>query len=551
MLNRRIKVALCWFGLCLAPSLLLPAVEPAQRAPLPDVAAIAQGESRFQQRYEGQLAKAHRAAERRVLAEKFLDQASRTDDPPALRLVLLRHARQLAVDLADADLVRRSVEAAASQFRIDVGRVRKEAFAEAAAAARTPSAAGPFAAACLGLLDGAVAAEDFDAALDYGHAAYAAAGKARDNALVDEVVARGRQVVAQQKQFQEAQAAAAKLAVSPDDPQANLEAGRYLAVFKKDWPRGLVHLSKAGDESWRRLAKDDLAGPTAAAARLALADGWWDLAETRAEPVKAALRGRAATWYRLALPSLEGAGKSRVVRRLVEVKGFNRAAGASGPPVVASRPTAGEKSAPAAETASRKPLAMSDNGWADLVKLLDQARPGVSSGWELRGGQLHVSPKGGPARLAIPVDPGTSYELKLEFTRTDSFEMLGVVLPVGTRQCLAAINFGGGASGLDTIDGRRAGDNVSSFGGVLTNGRRYVLEISVEVDGREAAVTAKLDGRPMFFYRGQAASLALAKEWSIGSRNRLGLVSQASAVIHSFRLRAAAGRAVNLMEEKK
>jgi hypothetical protein len=124
--------------------------------------------------------------------------------------------------------------------------------------------------------------------------------------------------------------------------------------------------------------------------------------------------------------------------------------------------------------------------------------------------------------------------------------MLGVVLPVGPRQCLAAINFGGGASGLDMIDGRRANDNTSSFGGVLSNDRRYALEISVEVDGQEAAVTAKLDGRPMFFYRGPVASLALAKEWSIGGRNRLGLVSQAPIVIHSFQLKAPPGRAMLL-----
>ncbi len=414
-------LTLCSFALCLAPSLLLPAAEPAQRAPLPDAAAIAQAESQFHDRYEGQLVKARRAAERRALAEKFLDQSSRSDDAAALRLVLLRQARQLAVELADADLLRRSVEAAASQFQIDLGPMRKEAFAKAAAAVRTPTAAGQFAEACLGLVDGAAAADDFAAALDYGHAAYAAAGKARDKALLDKVVARGRLVVARQKQFQQARGATANPAASPDGPQTNVETGR-----------------------------------------------------------------------------------------------------------------------------DRKPLAMSDNGWADLLKLIDPARPGASPGWDLQGGQLHVSPKGSPARLAIPVAPGGSYDVKLEFTRTDSFEMLGVVLPVGNRQCLAAINFAGGASGLDTIDGRRAGDNTSSFGGVLTNDRRYTLEISVQVDGQEAAVTASLDGRPMFFYRGPLASLALAKEWSIGSRNRLGLVSQAGAVIHSFRLRAPPGRAVLL-----
>ncbi len=347
---------------------------PAQRAPLPDDAALAQAESQFHDRYEGQLAKARRAAERRALAEKFLDLSSRSDDAAALRLVLLREARKLAVELADADLVRRSVEAAASQFQIDVGPMRKDAFAKAAAAARTPAVAGQFAGACLELVDGAVAAEDFAAALDYGHAAYAAAGKARDQSLMDDVVARGRLVVAQQKQFQLSREAAAKLTASPDDPQANLEAGRYLAVFKRDWQRGLVHLSKAGEASWRRLAEEDLARPSPLAARLALADGWWELAETQAEPVKAALHGRAATWYRLALADLQGDDRTRVVRRLVEVKGFSRGAKSPGPAAVASQPTAAEESGPAPETATGKPLAMSDNGWADLLKLIDAAR---------------------------------------------------------------------------------------------------------------------------------------------------------------------------------
>jgi hypothetical protein len=532
-------------ALCLLSSLLLPAAEPTGRAPLPDAAAIAQAESQFHQRYEDQRAKARRGAERRALVEKFLDQASRFDDTAALRLVLLREARQMAVDLPDADLLRRSVEMAASQFQIDAATVRKEAFAKAAAAARTAMAAREFAAACLRLVDGAVEAEDFAAAVDYGRAAYAAAGKARDKALVDDVVARGRLVVAQQKQFQRAREVEAKLAASPDDPQANLEVGRYLAAFKRDWPRALACLSKSGDEAWRRLAKQDLAQPSQPAKRLALADGWWDLAAAQAEPVRASLRGRAATWYRLALADLQGDDKSRVVRRLAEAKGFSRTAGSSAPPAVAS-PAVAVETGPAAEPVKGKPLAMSENGWADLLKLFDQARPAASSGWEFRGGELHVSPKGSPARLATAVAPGGSYDLKLEFTRTDSYEMLGVVLPVGTRQCLAAINFGGGASGLDTIDGRRASDNTSSFGGVLTNDRRYTLEISVEVDGQEAAVTAKLDGRPMFFYRGPVGSLALAKEWSIGSRSRLGLVSLASAVIHRFQLRAPPGRAMLL-----
>ena len=162
-----------------------------------------------------------------------------------LRLVLLRQARRLAVDLADADLLRRSIEAAASQFQIDVGRYGRTPSPPPPPrpALRRPPGSLP---ACLRLLDEAVAAEDFAAALDYGHAAYAAAGKARDQALVDDVVARGRLAMVQQQQFQQAREAVAKLSANPDDPQANLEAGRYLAVFRRTGSGPLVPLEQGG-----------------------------------------------------------------------------------------------------------------------------------------------------------------------------------------------------------------------------------------------------------------------------------------------------------------
>ena len=121
--------------------------------------------------------------------------------------------------------------------------------------------------------------------------------------------------------------------------------------------------------------------------------------------------------------------------------------------------------------------------------------------------------------------------------------MVGVILPVGPRQCLLALGYGGTASGLDTVGGRRADDNATTFLGALNNNRRYTLEVTVRLDDDQAAVTANLDGRPLVFYRGPVRSLGLDDDWRIPRRKGLGLVAQSPAVFHSVQLKPISGKA--------
>jgi hypothetical protein len=163
--------------------------------------------------------------------------------------------------------------------------------------------------------------------------------------------------------------------------------------------------------------------------------------------------------------------------------------------------------------------------------------------WSMKEKELEAAGMEKPARLALPVAPGESYNVKVEFTRTEGEGTVGVILPVGTRQCLVAVNFRGGPSGIDMIDGRRADKNDSAFPGALANDRRHTLEISVRVDGSEAAVTANLDDRPLVFYRGPAASLALHKEWALPQKNVLGLAAESAVTFHKLQFRPVSGAA--------
>jgi len=495
----------------------------AQRLPVPEADALERAAAKLREVYQKDFASARRAPQRLALGRKLLDEATATDDDPLARFALLCEARDLGVELARPELILASIDEMAERYQIDALPMKAERLKEAAAAARTTTARRAIAEACLALVDDAVVCDRFAVAMQHARTAYDAADGAGAKKLRDEIVVRGRAVLALEKEFQRVEEAQKTLADDPDDPEANLIRGRYLALVKRDWDHGLPMLAKAGDPEWQALAQKDLAGPSDPQAQLELGDAWWEMAHTKSDLARGSLLARARRWYQAAMPRLSGEPKTRVIARLAEIKGYGTAPSA--------RPDE-----PAASAPSPSP-GLPSGEWSELLTRIDVEKHSVAPAWRLRGTELEVEPKGAAARLTIPVVPQGAYDLRIELTRTDGFGLLGVILPVGPRQCLLALGYGGTASGLDTVDGRRAGDNTTTFLGALNNDRRYTLEVTVRLDDDRAAVTASLDGRPLLFYRGPLRSLGLHADWRIPRRDCLGLAAQSPAVFHTVRLK--------------
>jgi len=497
----------------------------AQRLPVPEADALERAVAKLRDVYEKDFASARRAPQRLALGRKLLDEATATDDDPVARFALLCEARDLGVELARPELILASIDELAERYQIDALEMKAERLKEAAAAARTTTARRAIAEACLALVDDAVVCDRFAVAMQHARTAYDAADGAGAKKLRDEIVVRGRAVLALEKEFQRVEEAQKTLADNPDDPEANLIRGRYLALVKRDWDHGLPMLAKAGDPEWQALAQKDLAGPSDPQTQLDLGDAWWEMAHARSELARGSLLARARRWYQAAVPRLSGEPKTRAIARLAEIKGYGTGTAPLGPPVE-----------PAASAPPPSP-GLPSGEWNELLTRIDVEKHGASPAWRLRGTELDVEPAGPAARLTIPVLPEGAYDLQIEFTRTDGFGLLGVILPVGPRQCLLALGYGGTASGLDTVDGRRADDNTTTFLGALNNNRRYTLEVTVRLDDDRAAVTATLDGRPLLFYRGPVRSLGLHADWRIPRRDCLGLAAQSPAVFHTVRLK--------------
>ncbi len=117
----------------------------------------------------------------------------------------------------------------------------------------------------------------------------------------------------------EVKPALATLDTNPADPAANLAVGRYYyCLMKGDWAKGVSMLALSSDPTIKVLAEKELQGVTAANDQVALADGWWALAENETGTAKEQLQAHAAGWYKQALPQLGGLVKAKVEKRLNE-----------------------------------------------------------------------------------------------------------------------------------------------------------------------------------------------------------------------------------------
>jgi hypothetical protein len=107
------------------------------------------------------------------------------------------------------------------------------------------------------------------------------------------------------------------LKTQPDDAAANLLYGKYLCT-RGNWGEGIPLLGKCGVQAIADLVQRDLKLPTAAEEQLALADAYWNAAETDRNGLADLLRRRGVYWYTSAFPNLTGLPKRKAEMRIEE-----------------------------------------------------------------------------------------------------------------------------------------------------------------------------------------------------------------------------------------
>lgn len=448
-------------------------------------------------------------ATKAILARKLLSKATTVDDDPAGLYVMLREARDLAVASRDAATTTDAITLLHASFQVPLGQQLDDWF-KVAALPQAAEAHRTIAERVGSLIHTAFAADDYELAVRAAQQARNSARQSADMALAAQAEATLTRVRQLEKQHQAYRSALGQLEMDPNDKTANFTAGSFLAGINSDWGTGLSMLAKGSDVQLSELAKRDLVTPTTADEQIALADGWWELAEKQKkyQAMAEALRRRAATWYRAALPKTSGLVKEKLASRLEQVQ------------------AAGGDEATASPEANKLKV-------VELLPLIDVSRDALSGVWKRTAdGLLNVE---GNGKIRIPYKPGQEYDFAIEFTRLDGkWDVVQMLYaPANNRRFTWCMNSFGARTGFGRVGGKNVGSNPASVQGKLAieSDRRYRSVVQV----RKWGVAAYLDGKLLVQYRTDFADLTPQPAWEVGPE-ALGVGANSRTLFHKIEL---------------
>lgn len=304
-----------------------PAKTPSKLA-LPEPAEQAAALAEVRKIHRNDFDKAQDPAKKKALAEVLLKEALETPDEPVIRYVLLGQARDLAVSAGDPELLRKVLETTAKHYDVDAQEQLIRTLTDVAESRIGTGNKKELARGALDLADEFIAANDYESALRLARAAQSMA-LGRDTAMTKQAIELVKSLPRLKQERERFLQAEKVLADDPNNAAANLVQGQYYCFVQntdETWTKGLPMLAKGSDGKLKTLAEAELALARSKSKQEAgelfnLAEQWYETARTVEENVRESYRGRAAYWYKKALPKLQGFKEKKAKLRLEELKG--------------------------------------------------------------------------------------------------------------------------------------------------------------------------------------------------------------------------------------
>lgn len=250
----------------------------------------------------------------------FLDAADATNDDDARQVAIYLVVADAAVESGNINLSLEALDRLGKSFDYDVPAGKLRLLEAAGKNAKSVAARAKLVNRVIELIDEAMNARRFDVAEEAAKVGETIATKMRDARLRKELAGKRTKIEAHRRENRaEAELLAkaeALLKQDPHDPEANRVMGMNLAALDQ-WSEALPHLVLADDDDIRSAAKSETDGPAEPPRQLALADTWWQVADSlENDRQRAALRERAVFWYSRAAAGLNGLARARAHRRM-------------------------------------------------------------------------------------------------------------------------------------------------------------------------------------------------------------------------------------------
>ncbi|OWK46849.1 PA14 domain-containing protein [Fimbriiglobus ruber] len=294
-----------------------------KKSPVPDDEAAAKSDADIKAVFKTEYAKKS-AADKKVLAKKLLELADKTPDDMTARYVMLRSAKDLAIDGLDATMAVQSIEKLGTLYEVDANELKVTALEKILAAGSGATLYRAIIDAATSATDAAEEQDSFDLAIRYA-TMIVTANRKGNLAPTDESEARVAQLKKLRDQYGKVKAAIDSLKDTPNDAEANLLVGRFRCFTLGKWADGAKNLAKSNNAPLKELGEQEVAPPTDAAGMAKLGDTWWEFAHDGSADAseKKMAEARARHWYNTALPELTGLALAKVQGRLDLTVGMN------------------------------------------------------------------------------------------------------------------------------------------------------------------------------------------------------------------------------------
>ncbi len=294
------------------------------RLPLPDSDAVAAAREHWKARIS-ELGTSEMDRELAEQAIKKLLAEARGAEAAAERYAGLEIAAEWALRTEATALLRQAIEELSSTFQVTRGELLRNLLSGLEGERVSNQFRRDLALLLLVLGESAGDEGDFDSARWCLATAESFSQQAKDPVLAETIADRAKLLPMAEKAYREAAEAHTRLQSVPGDPQAHTTLGIYLCFCRTQprWNEGLSHLARGADPLLRELAEAELhLSPDAPAKeKVALGDRWQKAAEQAPAELRHAFLGRAAHWYRLALPETTGFTRLRLENFLNKMKG--------------------------------------------------------------------------------------------------------------------------------------------------------------------------------------------------------------------------------------
>jgi hypothetical protein len=157
-------------------------------------------------------------------------------------------------------------------------------------------------------------------------------------------------------------------------------------------------------------------------------------------------------------------------------------------------------------------------GEINLMALIDPRKDARAGIWVFEGNDLLTSaaPWG---RLEIPLVPPEEYDLRVVLTRRRGTDSFNVGLSNGQHQFMVVVDGNGGTeAGLDLIEGKGFGSNLTTYkGNLLPAAMKRALTYSV----RRGHLAVSVDNTAVIEWRGEIESLSIHPGWAVSDKRSL------------------------------